>query len=575
MILATQQHIDEFTARGWWGTSTIDDLFRARVAELGDGEAVIDPPNRSVVTGGAPRRLSWNALAAEVDRMTAVLFGLGLRKDDAVVVQLPNTVEQFSTYLACARMGIVVSPVPAQYREHELAHVVGKAQAKAAITTVRIGQFEHAKMLLGLRATCPGLQHVLCFGDEVPEGAIALRPALDGCTDTATAEAYARSAGVTANDIFTLCWTSGTESMPKGVPRSANDWMVAGLAVVEAPGLRPGQRTLNPFPMVNHAGISSAFSAWLHGGLTVVQHHPFDLKVFLEQIRTEGIEYTVAPPAILNMLLQQPQLLEGIRFDKLRSIGSGSAPLSEWMIREFDSRYGVKVHNFFGSSEGMCMPGTHRDIPDPGLRAAYFPRVGVSAFDWDASCSRKMQTRLVDPRTEQEITEPGQPGEMRIKGAAVFSQYWREPGQTASAFDAQGFYRTGDTFEIAGDHNQYYRFAGRSKDLVIRGGMNISPDEIESLLQGHPKVREVAVVGWPDDLLGERVCACIATKPGMEVTLEELVTYLRDEKRIAAFKLPERMLLVTEMPRNPVGKILKRNLREQIQGLVKPPTPGP
>ena len=570
MILAKPELIETFAAHGWWGTSTIDDLFCRWVAELGDSEAVIDPANREVVCGGAPRRLSWNALAAEVGRMTAVLYGLGLRKDDAVLVQLPNSVEQYITYLACARLGVIVSPVPAQYREHELEYVVQQAQAKAAICTGRIGKFEHAQMMLGLQSRCPGLQHVVCFGASVPEGAIAVDRAMAQVTDSeiAAAQTAARSAGVSANDIFSLTWTSGTESNPKGVPRSTNDWRIAGQSVVDAPRLTAGQRSLNPFPMVNHAGIASAFMAWLEAGLTIVQHHPFDLKVFLDQIRSETIEYTVAPPAILNMLLQQPQLLEGIRFDKLRNIGSGAAPLSEWMISEFDKRYGVKVHNFFGSSEGMCMPGTDRDIPDPALRAAYFPRMGVAGFTWDAYCSDKIQTRLVDPLTEQEITDPGVPGEMRIKGPTVISQYWQAPELTAKSFDAQGYYKTGDTFEIAGDRNQFYKYAGRSKDLVIRGGMNISPDEIESLLQGHPKVREASVIGWPDARLGELVCVCVAPKQGETLTLEELVAYLRDERRVASFKLPERFLLVDELPRNPVGKVLKRKLREQIQSLA-------
>jgi acyl-CoA synthetase (AMP-forming)/AMP-acid ligase II len=571
MILAKPEQIEAFTARGWWGNSTIDDLFCNWVAARGDAEAVVDPLNREAVCGGAPRRLSWNVLAAEVGRLAGVLYGLGLRKDDAVLVQLPNSVEQYITYLACARLGVIISPVPAQYREHELQYVVSQAQAKAAICTARIGKFEHARMVLGLQNQCKGLRHVLCFGDEVPDGAIALDRAMAQTPDIAAAQAYARAAGITANDVFSLTWTSGTESNPKGVPRSANDWRIAGQSVVDAPQLKAGQRSLNPFPMVNHAGISSAFMAWLEAGLTIVQHHPFDLKVFLEQIRSEVIEYTVAPPAILNMLLQQPQLLEGIRFDKLRSIGSGGAPLSEWMISEFDKRYGVKVHNFFGSSEGMCIPGTDRDIPEPALRAAYFPRMGVAGFEWDAYCSDKIQTRLVDPQTELDITTPGVPGEMRIKGPTVISEYWRAPEQTARAFDTQGYYKTGDTFEIAGERNQFYKYSGRSKDLVIRGGMNISPDEIESLLQGHPKVREVSVVGWPDARLGELVCVCVAPKAGASVSLEDLVAYLRDEKRVASFKLPERFVLVDELPRNPVGKVLKRNLREQIRSLAGAP----
>lgn len=568
MILVTQAKIDEYTAKGWWGTTTVDDRFRARVAEFGDSEALVDPPNRAELTGTPQRRLGWNAVADEVARTAMVLHGLGLRKDDVVLVQLPNTVEQFIVYVACARLGLIVTPVPAQYREHELEHVVRSTEAKAALTTQRIGQHEHAAMMLGLRAACPTLAHVLAYGESVPEGALALVPAVAAPADGGAAEAEARRAAVTANDVFTICWTSGTESFPKGVPRSTNEWLILSQTVVDGPPLQEGQRVLCPFPMVNMAGVASGFFAWLLGGVTMVQHHPFDLKVFLAQIRSESINYTTVPPAILNLLLQQPALLEGVRFDIMRHLGSGSAPLSAWMVDEFNKRYGVQVVNLFGSNEGICLPGTHRDIPDPAMRAAYFPRVGVKGYQWDTTVADKLETRLVDLATEEVITEAGRPGEMRIKGPTVLSGYWRAPELTAKAFDAEGFFKTGDTFEIAGDKLQYYKFVGRSKDLVIRGGMNISPEEIETLLQGHPKVREVAVIGWPDAVLGERVCVCVAPRPGVTVTLDELIAYLRDDKKIAAFKLPERMMLVEELPRNPVGKIVKRTLRERAKALA-------
>lgn len=569
MILIPQDRIDEFTAKGWWGTETLDERFRARAAELGDQEAVVDPPNLPAIAGRTQRRLSWNALADEVTRLTAVLHDLGMRKDDVVVVQLPNSVDQFTVYLACARMGIVVTPVPTQYRQHELAHVVGITDAKAAITCTRIGRFAHAAMMAELRAECPGLRHLLVYGDDVPAGAVALDTALAEVTTHAAAQASARGAGVTADDVFTICFTSGTESRPKGVPRSYNQWLVSAGSVVDGARLAPGQRVLNPFPMINMAGLSTAFVAWLLAGTTMIQHHPFDLAVFLDQMRAERVNYTGAAPAILNRMLEQPSLVEGIDFGNIRYIGSGAAPLSEWMIKEFRDRHGVQVLNMFGSNEGMVLPGTDRDIPDPGMRATYFPRVGVPGFQWDSDASDKISTRLVDPATETVITESGQPGEMRIKGPSVVVSYWREPEITARAFDADGYFKTGDTFEIAGDRGQYYRFSGRSKDIIIRGGMNISPDEVESLLQGHPKVREVAAVGWPDDVMGERVCACIAPRPGETVTLDEIVAWLRDEKHVAAFKLPERLLVLDELPRNPVGKIVKRDLRDRVEALAK------
>jgi acyl-CoA synthetase (AMP-forming)/AMP-acid ligase II len=316
------------------------------------------------------------------------------------------------------------------------------------------------------------------------------------------------------------------------------------------------------------AGQSTAFSAWLRLGATVVQHQPFSLPVFLQQLREERIDYTVAPPAILNTLLQNESLLEGIDFRRLCRIGSGSAPLSDWMVRGFQDRHGVAIINYFGSNEGAALSGNHIDIPDPALRAGFFPRAGVPGYDWSVSTTRKIRTRLIDTETGDEILTPGIPGEIRFDGPTIFSGYFRSPELSARAFDADGFYKTGDLFELAGDRLQYYRYVGRSKDLVIRGGMNISSEEIENLLMACPGVKEAAVVGVPDDILGERVCACIVPAAGHNLALETLTGFLRDEKRVAVYKLPEYLLPLSALPRNPVGKILKRNLRDQARALV-------
>lgn len=152
---------------------------------------------------------------------------------------------------------------------------------------------------------------------------------------------------------------------------------------------------------------------------------------------------------------------------------------------------------------------------------------------------------------------------MRMKGATVFSGYWRAADLTARAFDRDGWFRTGDMFEIGGDRNQYYRFVGRLKDIVIRGGMNISPEELENHLIAHPRVADVAIIGYPDKVLGEKLCACIVAKPGDPPTLEEINRFLTAEKRVAVFKQIEKLVIVPALPRNPVGKILKRDLRQQ------------
>jgi acyl-CoA synthetase (AMP-forming)/AMP-acid ligase II len=315
--------------------------------------------------------------------------------------------------------------------------------------------------------------------------------------------------------------------------------------------------------MVNMAGISTSFVSWLLLGGVLVQHQPFDLQIFLQQVRDEKIDYTVAPPAILNLLLQNEALLEGVDFGRLRAIGSGSAPLSEWMVRTFHEKYGVQIVNYFGSNEGASFPSAQKDVPDAAERAVLFPRLG-EGFEWKALLHDRIFTRLVDPETEQEITEPGLPGELRVKGATVFSGYWRAPDINVRAFDGDGWFRTGDLFELAGDRLQFYRFVGRLKDVIIRGGMNISSEEIEGHLVGHPAVADAAVVGAPDPNLGERLCAFVVFKPGQSADLGDINRFLTGDKHVAVYKQIERLEIIDVLPRNPVGKVLKRELRQSL-----------
>jgi acyl-CoA synthetase (AMP-forming)/AMP-acid ligase II len=578
MILVDPAKIDEYTARGWWGTTTLWELFAGHVREQPEAEAVVDAPNRADFAHGAPRRLSWAMLADEVDRFCGLLLDHGIRRDAVLVVQLPNCVEQFVVYLACARLGIVVTPVPIQYRDHELGHILDVTQAAGTVTFSRIGKPEGghaaAAMFTGLQAAHPGLATVFAWGDAVGKGVVDIARHTGNAVTAAGRERLARAereAAVTANDVFTICWTSGTEAAPKGVPRSHNEWLIVAPSIIEAGEIRPRARLLNPFPLVNMAGFSTAFASWLRLGGTVVQHQPFTLPVFLQQLREERIDYTVAPPAILNMLLQNEALLAGIDFGRLSRIGSGSAPLSDWMVRGFAEKHGVEIVNYFGSNEGAALSGNHVDIPDPAQRAQFFPRAGVAGYDWSISTTRKIRTRLVDVETGEDILEAGRPGEIRFAGPTIFSGYYRSPALSARAFDEQGFYKTGDLFEIAGDRLQFYRYVGRSKDLVIRGGVNISSEEIENLLLACPGVREAAVVGVPDEMLGEKVCACVVAADGQAPSLDAINGFLREHKRVAVYKLPEYLLPLQTLPRNPVGKILKRELREQAKALAATP----
>jgi acyl-CoA synthetase len=332
-----------------------------------------------------------------------------------------------------------------------------------------------------VRDDVPSIRSVVALSAEPREGTHSLTEILETPTDTSGLDA--RSAEVSASDIFTVCWTSGTETEPKGVPRTHDLWTAIAYATTDAAELHEGDVLLTPFPLVNMSGIGGMLVPWLQTGGTLVMHQPMSLPVFLQQVVTEGINYTVAPPVLLNLLLADPATLAEVDLSSLRTIGSGSAPLSPAMVRGWKERHGIDIVNFFGSNEGIALVGGPRDIPDPGERARTFPRFGTPGIEWSNRVARGLRIKLVDPVTGEPVTEPGQPGELLITGPTVFAGYWRRDDLAAKAFDDEGYFRTGDLFEIVDD--AHYRFVGRARDLIIRGGMKIAPEEIEALLAGH------------------------------------------------------------------------------------------
>lgn len=551
MRLHEPGRIDAYVEAGWWSEDPArswDELLRARVAEQPDAVAVVDPANRPDLLGTPPRRLTWRDLDAEVEVLASTLSGHGIGVDDVVGTQLPNTVELVLAYLALARLGSIVCPFPTAHREYELSTLGPVAGLVAVLTVSEFGGRDHVAT-----ARSAGVP-VLAWGAAGRPDAIDL----DGPGPAATTVPRLRRH---PSEVVTLCWTSGTEATPKAVPRCANGWHVIGQGCAAAPALTADDVVLSPFPLVNMAGFGGVFVPWLLTGATLVQHHPFDMPTFLGQIATERVSYTLAPPALLVGMLDAPGLLERADLSSLRVIGSGSAPLPPRLIRDWRDRCGIEVTNFFGSNEGIGLISDQHTVPDPQERAGFFPWFGGPGLSWPNPAAAGIATRLVaDDGTE--ITGPGTPGELRVAGPTVFSGYWTGP---AEAFDDQGFFRTGDVFEIAAHDPSLLRYVDRSRDIVVRGGMNISPGELESLIGALPGVAEVAVVGTPDERLGERVTAVVVTAPGADQpTLDGIVAALR-QRRIASYKLPERLEIVDALPRNPLGKVLKRDLRNTLR----------
>ncbi|WP_157245680.1 class I adenylate-forming enzyme family protein [Nonomuraea typhae] len=497
----------------------IGQLLRTHVDTRPGDLAIVDPANKADHLDGPVKRLTWAQLDAEISRTAGVLHAHGIGPGDVAAVQLPNSVELAVTFLAILRLGAVVTPFPVQYRAYELGLLLPLSGAKLLVS--------------GRESRAPAGTPVLTWPGDL------------GTATAAPAPPYRADPG----DRVTICWTSGTEATPKGVPRCHHDWLAVEELCTAAPALTRDDVILNPFPMVNMAGIGGVFLPWLRSGAVLVQHHPFDLPTYLGQIAAENVTYTLAPPALLTLLLHKEVPIP----PSLTRIGSGSAPLPPSMVRGWQERHGIAIINFFGSNEGITLLSDPEHMPDPEIRARYFPRPGAPGAP---ALLDRVRTKLVAHGGE-EITEPGVPGELRISGPTVFAGYL--PGTAAAdPFDEDGYLRTGDLFELAGEHGQYLRYVDRAKDLVIRGGMNIAPAELEALLAGHPSVAEVAVAGYPDEVLGEKVCAVVVPKGA--ITLESVVAFLRD-KGIASYKLPERLEVVEALPRNPVGKILKRELK--------------
>ena len=562
MFFTATDRIERYVAKGWWGHETVDMLFQRDCAEGGDSLALVDPPNRPELDGPAAERLSWLALHDRVETLCAAFLALGIRKDDVICVQLPNTVDAVITLLAAARLGLIISPLVMQYREHELAYILAQTQPAAFITVPSFRGHDHVAMAARIAAPMPGIR-LLSFGNA-GEAAIDLREAALHA-DGGVVAAYVAAHPTDAAEVLTICWTSGTESRPKGVPRDHNHWMLNARVMVEAAGMRAGETLLNPFPLVNIGSIGGLVLPWLWGRGVLVLHHPFDLGIFLGQIAEERVNYTIAAPAILTALLKQPALMQQADLSSLRAVGSGSAPLSPWLIETFARDHKIEVCNIFGSNEGCSLFSGPAQVPDHVERARYFPRFGAKDVTWPGLAATMVKTRLVDPGTEEDISTPGRPGELRLDGPTMFSGYWRAEALTRASFDAFGYFRTGDLFEIAGEGDlaRFYRFVGRHKEIIVRGGVNISPAEIDDLLVGHPMLREAAVVGVPDPDLGERMAIGVVPNEGAAPTLADVTAWLRG-RGVATFKQPERIAILDALPRNAMNKVMRAELRRLV-----------
>ena len=553
MQTSTNTRIRALTERGFWGQDSLHGLLAERVAQEPHALAVADQPDKMELTGMPPARLSFSDLDIASTALALQLLERGIGPGSRIMVQLPNIVELVVCFYAASKLGAIISPLPVQYGAHEITQLSTTLQ-----TTLFIGcpSFKGQSLIQTARDVLPRLP-VLAIGDDLE--CLASSVPLKGTRTLAT---YSRSLNDPANRVLTVCWTSGTTGTPKGVPRSANMWLATARATAEAGGYQRGDRLLNPFPLVNMAAIGGFLFAAAELGCGLILHHPLDPAVYLTQMQDEKIHFTIAPPALLNQLAAQPEFWQQFDFSTLRAVGSGSAPLSPAMIATFENDYQKPVINFYGSNEGLALFATPETVPSSEMRAAYFPRFGTPGLEWPGRCHHAVQSKVIDPDTGLEVDEPGAVGELCFAGATVFDGYFGT--EDTDVFTEDGFFRSGDLVEISAAPTHYYRIVGRCKDIINRGGMKISPAELDTLIESHPQVREAAVCAYADQALGERVCVCLVPKDADHPpSLEEVCGFLKAQG-LAKFKLPEKISYLTALPRNPMGKVLRGDLQADI-----------
>ncbi|WP_461834625.1 class I adenylate-forming enzyme family protein [Desulfothermus sp.] len=549
MILAPKKRLEEYTQKGWWGTTTLIDYFENNAKKFPEKIAVIDPYNKEELIGSSPERITYEKFKKATDSVATVLLDMGIEKDDIIMVQIPNCWELAALYFGIAKAGAITSPVPMQWRKKELSYIASLTNAKLIITVQEFKGFKHKDLANELMKQHSSIKNVLLYNN--------LRDMLNVEPD------YERlqKVHIDANDIFTLCWTSGTEADPKGCPLSHNNWINQALIQKDSVGLSEDTIYITAGPLVNMAAIGTTYMPWIVHGGSFVLHHPFDFELYIKQIIQEKVHYTLMVPAIANIIVKHPKSKE-FDLSSLKYVTLGSAAPSLYTMQEFKKRWNIDVGNVWGQNEGTGIIAGVKDVPDIEKRVDHFPFYGRPNTKWSSDIlNERIKLKLIDPTTGREVINVGDVGELAYKGPNVIPCYFKRPDITEKSFDEDGYFYTGDLFVIKDE--KYIGFFERKKDIIVRGGFNISTQEVENAILAHPKVIEVAVVGYPDEVLGERGCAFIVPAPGENITLDEICKFL-EEQGLAKYKFPEKLKIIDTLPRNPVGKILKRELKKQL-----------
>jgi len=529
-IRLNPQDAERYRRAGYWRDETLYQLVVDRAAAHPAREAIVD----------ARRRVTYGELKRRVDRVAAGLAALGIGRGDVVAIQLPNWVEFAYVFCALGRIGAVGNQIGPDYRSAELEYILRFSESRAWIGPAQFKGFDYLGMVRALRPTVPSLRHVVVLGGDRVRDAVSL-------DDLVYADGPAPllpGSGATADEVMRMAFTSGTTGNPKGVLHSYNSsvWTCrqfnADLAVTA------DEVFLIYLPLGLNWGSQTLLQSLLAGAKTVLLDR-FSAGAALELIERERVSFIpTAPASIISMLNDAG--FERRDLSSLRVVVTGGATCPVDVIRRFRARSSAHLIDVYG----MLETGFHtytRLTDDPETVNGTVGRVQPG-----------MGLRLLDENLQ--VAPPGVEGEVAAAGPAVHLGYHNNPAVNAEQFTADGWFRSGDLGTVDAGGN--LRIVGRLKEIINRGGKKFFPREVEEILYTHPKVLHAAIIGLPDERLGERSCLCVIPRPGATPTLDEMTAFLKD--RVAVYKLPEMLEVMADFPFTPTGKVQRRVLARHV-----------
>jgi len=545
-IRYTKKMVDEFVSKGYWTQELFYDFYDRNAREFGDREALVD----------SRYRVTWAEAKRLVDAIACSWIEMGIPKFSRVIIQSPNSVFGFLSRIACERAGLISLTVYPYLRERELQYMVERTEATAVVIPSAYRKFDYLEMYKELQGRFSHLKHIFLFDDEVPSSAPTgtrslTRMANERAQEPADEAALAERRLDPIWNVALLTTTSGTTGLPKLVEWPTAPRVCTSKGRVDIWGLNKEDITLAIAPHAGGAaGTLTYFAAPLAGAKTVMleEFTPEGALALIEKERATAIG--VVPTHLVRMLEA-----DTTRYDlsSLRFIRSAGGYLSPQVAEEAEEAFGAVITSDLGTQDMGSVSGCRVEDPKE-LRRRTVGRMLPGN-----------QVRLLDEEGNE--VPDGEPGILYFRGPHAPAGYYRDEELTATVFDPEGWTTTGDIVKF--DQGCLW-ILGRAKDMIIRGGQNIYPAEIEGLLNEHPKVASVAIVGYPDREMGERCCAYVIPRAGGEFTFEEMVAFLKD-KKLAAYKLPERLEIVGEFPTvGDSGKVNKEVLKKDIAAKVGP-----